>query len=112
MIAMVILDIVTPILLMFGISISNSANANLLNDFEIVAISIIALVIFKEFISKRLWLAIILVTVASVLLSFENEGLFEFNRGLLLVIGACFCWGLRITALKWQVIKVLLKLLL
>lgn len=44
-------------------------------------------------ISKRLWIAIILVTVASILLSFEGEGSFVFNKGSLFVLGACFCWG-------------------
>ena len=37
---------------------TNSANVSLLNNFEIVATSMIALVIFKEAISKRLWFAI------------------------------------------------------
>ena len=92
-IAMVVLDILAPILLMLGITMTNSANVSLLNNFEIVATSIIALVIFKEVISKRLWLAILLVTIASVILTFEGVGSFTFNRGSLLVLGACLCWG-------------------
>lgn len=67
-IAMVILDIIAPILLMLGISMTNSANVSLLNNFEIVTTSIIALVIFKEIISKKLWIAIFLVTIASIIL--------------------------------------------
>ena len=70
-VSMVVLDIAAPILLMLGITMTNSANVSLLNNFEIVATSIIALVIFKEIISKRLWFAIVLVTVASIVLSFE-----------------------------------------
>ena len=92
-VAMVILDIIAPILLMFGIARTNSANASLLNNFEIVATSLIALFIFREVISKRVWLAIGLVTLASVILSFEGEGAFVFNQGSLLVLGACVCWG-------------------
>ena len=56
--AMVVLDIAAPILLMYGIAGTNSANVSLLNNFEIVVTSIIALVIFREVISGRLWLAI------------------------------------------------------
>lgn len=93
-IAMVVLDIAAPILLMFGISMTNSANVSLLNNFEIVATSIIALVVFKEVISKKLWFAIALVTVASAILSFEGAGSFTFNNGSMFVIGACLCWGL------------------
>ena len=92
-VAMVVLDIAAPILLMLGITKTNSANVSLLNNFEIVATSLIALLIFKEIISKRLWLAIGLVTVASIVLSFEGAGSFTFNQGSLFVLGACLCWG-------------------
>ena len=92
-VAMVVLDIIAPILLMFGITKTNSANVSLLNNFEIVATSLIALVIFKEVISKKLWLAIGLVTIASAILSFEGDGAFVFNNGSLLVLGASICWG-------------------
>lgn len=92
-VAMVILDIFAPVLLMFGISRTNSANVSLLNNFEIVATSLIALIFFKEVISKRLWLAILLVTVASAILSVEGRGAFIFNEGSLFVLGACLCWG-------------------
>ncbi len=93
-VAMVVLDIAAPILLMFGIRESLAANVSLINNFEIVATSLIALFIFKEIISKRLWLAIALVTAASLILSFEGEGALRFNMGSLFVFGACLCWGL------------------
>ena len=92
-VAMVVLDIAAPILLMLGLTVTSSANAALLNNFEIVATSLIALAIYHEFISKRLWCAVGLITVASMLLGFEGEGSFDFNLGSLLVIGACVCWG-------------------
>lgn len=92
-IGMVVLDIIAPILLMFGISKTNAANVSLLNNFEIVATSLIALVVFKEVISKQLWLSIGLVTVASIILSFEGNGALVFNEGSLYVLGACICWG-------------------
>lgn len=92
-VAMMVLDIIAPILLMLGIARNNSANVSLLNNFETVATSIIALVVFKEVISKRLWFAIALVTVASAILSFESGGLFASNEGSLLVLGVSICWG-------------------
>ena len=92
-IAMVVLDIIAPILLMFGITMTNSANVSLLNNFEIVATSLIALFIFREVISKRLWFAIVLVVIATIILSFEGTSAFVFNKGSLLVLGACICWG-------------------
>ena len=93
-IAMVILDIVAPILLMFGIKSSNAANVSLINNFEIVITSLIALFVFKEIISRRLWIAIALVTISSAILSFEGVGAFDFNVGSLFIFGACLCWGI------------------
>ena len=93
-IGMIVLDIAAPILLMLGLEHTNSASASLLNNFEIVATSLIAFSIFHEKLSKRLLLAIILVTAASVTLSFEGEGSFQFSAGSLLVLGAACCWGL------------------
>ena len=93
-IGMILLDIAAPILLMLGLERSNSANASLLNNFEIVATSMIAFFVFREALSRRLTLAVILVTLASIALSFEGEGSFQFNTGSLLVLGAACCWGL------------------
>lgn len=92
-VAMILLDILAPILLMTGISQTDAANVSLLNNFEIVATSVIALVVFREVISQRLWVAIGLATFASVILSFEGAGAFSFQRGSLFVLGACVCWG-------------------
>lgn len=93
-VAMVVLDIAAPILLMNGIARANSANVSLLNNFEIVATTLIAFAVFREAVSHRLTLAIALVTVASILLSFEGAGSFTFSTGSLFVLGACACWGL------------------
>lgn len=92
-ISMVVLDIAAPIFLMIGLTKCSAANASLLNNFEIVATSLIALFIFKESISKKLWLAIILVTVSSILLSFEDMSSLAFSWGSLFVLLACVCWG-------------------
>ena len=76
-VGMILLDIAAPIFLMLGIMYGTSANASLLGNFEIVATTVIALFVFKEAVSKRLWIAIALITLASILLSFVllKEGL-------------------------------------
>lgn len=90
---MVILDIAAPICLMLGLTMTTSANASLLNNFEIVATSIIALLIFKEAIGKRMWISISLITLSSIILSFEDVGSFTFSIGSIFVLMACLCWG-------------------
>lgn len=92
-VAMVVLDIAAPIFLMIGLTRCSAANASLLNNFEIVATSLIALIVFKEAIGKRLWLAIALVTLSSLLLSFEDMSSLQFSWGSLFVLLACVCWG-------------------
>ncbi len=92
-IGMVVLDIAAPIFLMIGLTRTTAANASLLNNFEIVATSVIALCIFKEAISKRLWTAIVLVTISSIVLSVEDMSSFSFSFGSIFVLLACVCWG-------------------
>ena len=93
-IGMVLLDILAPILLMIGVKLGTSANASLLGNFEIVATTVIALMIFKEKVSRKLWAAIGLITLSSIILSFDGEGSFSFSVGSLFVLGATACWGL------------------
>lgn len=93
-VGMVVLDIIAPILLMLGVKIGTSANASLLGNFEIVATSLIALFLFREKVSLRLWGAIALITFSSMILTFDGSGSLRFSLGSLLVLGATACWGL------------------
>lgn len=89
----IVLDIAAPIFLMIGLALTTSANASLLGNFEIVATAIVALAIFGESIGKKMWVAIGLVTLASIILSIKDLGGFKFSAGSLLVLLACVCWG-------------------
>ena len=91
---MVLLDIAAPILLMLGLSVANASTAALLGNFEIAATAFFALVLFKEAVGKRMWIAIALITAASLLLSINDLSAFSFSTGALLVLGASLCWGL------------------
>lgn len=91
--AMIALDIAAPIFLMFGLTVTTAANASLLNNFEIAATVVIALFVFKEAISRRLWLAIALISVSSILLTVEDTSSFSFSIGSVFVVLACICWG-------------------
>ena len=93
-IGMIVLDILAPIFLMLGIKYGTAANASLLGNFEIVATTLIACLAFKEAVSKRLWAAIGMITLSSILLSFEGAGSFRFSYGSVLVLLAIACWGL------------------
>lgn len=93
-VAMILLDIAAPICMLIGLNATTAANASLLNNFEIVATALIALVIFRECISKRLWMGILFVTLSSVILSFEDVTSLEFSYGSLFVLLVAVFWGL------------------
>ena len=94
LIMMVLLDIAAPILLMTALKNSSAESVSLLNNFEIVATSLIALLIFKEKISPRLWIAITLITAASIMLSLNGNGSFSISVYSFPALLACCCWGL------------------
>ncbi len=94
LILMVLLDIAAPILLMKGLSSSSATPATLVNNFEIVSTSLIAAVVFKEKISSRCWLSIILITASTIILSFTQSGESRLSPGLLLVLLATISWGM------------------
>lgn len=92
-IAMIVLDIAAPIFLLLGLSFTTAANASLLNNFEIVATALIALAVFGEKISPRLWVGILFVTASCALLSFEDLTSLDFSLGSLFILLASVCWG-------------------
>lgn len=92
-VAMILLDIAAPVCLLLGLKSTTAANASLLNNFEIVATAVIALVVFKEKINFRLWLGILFITISCMVLSFEDLSSLQFSYGSLLILLACVCWG-------------------
>ncbi len=90
---MILLDIAAPILLMLGLYYSDPVSVSLLNNFEIVATALVALVVFKEVVGKRLWLAIVLITAACIILTLEDVRQLTLTPGSILVLLACVCWG-------------------
>ena len=93
-VGMIVLDIAAPVCLMYGLQTVSAASASLLNNFEIVATAVIALAVFKEKISPRLWAGILAVTLACALLSVEDISELRFSVGSLLVLLAAVFWGL------------------
>lgn len=92
-IGMIVLDTLAPIFLMIGLMTASPSSASLLNNFEIVATTIIARMIFKEKISPMLRLAIGLIVCASILLSVDSFEGMGFQVGSLFILLACICWG-------------------
>lgn len=86
--------IVAPIVLMFGLKNTQASTASLLLNFEGVATTVIAVVTFKEAVGKRIWIAVLLITMASILLSWDSSGQWGFSFGAIGVLSACVLWGI------------------
>ncbi|MBN2878294.1 MAG: DMT family transporter [Clostridia bacterium] len=91
--AIILLDIIAPILMLLGLQKTTAGTASLLNNFEIAATSIIALVFFKEAIGKRQWVAMALIIAASAILTFSSGNEVHFSFGSLYILLACLSWG-------------------
>jgi len=86
--------IIAPIALMFGLTFVTGFSASLLLNLEGLATAMIAILIFKENAGRRLWIALLCMTIAGVFLSWDtNQGRFEIAGPLLIVI-AMICWGI------------------
>ncbi|WP_267201057.1 DMT family transporter [Limosilactobacillus kribbianus] len=88
----IVLNVGAGILLNLGIKLSSAVSMSLVGNFEIVATSIIAL-FFGERISRRLWGGIVIILIASIVLSFDASHL-KVSWGIVWGLLATVLWGL------------------
>jgi drug/metabolite transporter (DMT)-like permease len=86
--------VAAPILLLFSLRHTAASTASLLLNFEGTATTLIAVWVFKEPLSRPAIGAILGVTLASVLLSWDTSGQWGFSMGALGILGACVLWGM------------------
>lgn len=86
--------VIAPIMLMISLRHAPAATASLLLNFEGVATTLIAAIVFKEAIGRHAWWAIGLITLASILLSTDFTNKWGFSLSALGVLAACIMWGI------------------
>jgi drug/metabolite transporter (DMT)-like permease len=86
--------VIAPIILMFSLRVTPASTSSLLLNFEGVATTVIAVLFFKESAGKRVWTAVLLITCACVLLSWDFSNKWGLSIGALGIISACLCWGI------------------
>ena len=89
----VLCQLFSSILLIEAVKIMEASLVSILSVFEIVMTSICAYFIFKDPIEKNEFIAIILVFFGGIILNFNVGSLSSINIGSLLMIAACFFWG-------------------
>ncbi|MBL8063455.1 MAG: EamA family transporter [Anaerolineales bacterium] len=85
--------ILAPIILMVSLQNTPASTASLLLNFEGVSTTFIALLFFKEAISRRAWMAILIITLASIFLSTDFASGLGLSLGALGILLACILWG-------------------
>jgi drug/metabolite transporter (DMT)-like permease len=85
--------VIAPILLMSSLEITPAATASLLLNFEAVATVIIAFIFFRESVGVRIWIALGIITFASILLAWNPNAALGLSIGAIGILFACFFWG-------------------
>lgn len=83
---------VGPVLLVAGLARTNAATASILLNTELPATVILAALVFREHLGRRLLWSAALITAAGALLTWEPGA--AVDVGAVLIIAACACWGL------------------
>ena len=86
--------------LMFGLTYLSSSNASLLGSFELISTSLIAFLLFKENISKWLWIGIVFIFSACIIISLGDLENLNFSIGSILCLISPICFGFANNFLK------------
>ncbi len=86
--------ILGPALLMFGLQRVAAADASLLLNLESVLTAVLAWVVFRENVDRRIFLGMVVIVLGGVLLSWDSRAAGGVSWGALAIAGACLCWAI------------------
>jgi drug/metabolite transporter (DMT)-like permease len=86
--------VAAPVMLMWGLSLIPASSASLLLNAEGVFTAIIAWVVFRENVDRRIALGMLTIAAGAMLLSWSPGSRVQFSWPALLVLGACLAWGI------------------
>ncbi len=82
-----------PVLLMFGLVLTEASSAALLLNLESVFTAILAWVVFRENVDRRVFLGMLAIVAGGAVLSWQQAPRAGSLLGPLLVAGACLAWA-------------------
>jgi drug/metabolite transporter (DMT)-like permease len=87
--------IVGPVLLVWGLTRTAAGTASLLLNLEAVLTSLLAWVVFREHVDRRIMFGMGLIVAGGVALSWPTAASADdAGLGLLAILGACLCWAI------------------
>ena len=85
--------ILGPILLLFGLSQTDAASASLLLNLEAVFTLVLAWIVFREHVDRRLFMGAVAIVAGALLLSWQGD-FGKAGWGVILIALACLSWGI------------------
>ena len=82
-----------PLLLLLGLARTSAATGSLLLNLEGLATMLIAWVVFRENVDRRLMLGAFAILAGAAVLSWNGEGV-RLDAGAALIAAACLAWGI------------------
>jgi len=86
--------IIAPLCLTYGIKYGTASEVSLLLNLETVATTLIAWLVFKEYIGPYVWSGKALILVGAVIVVLKTERGLAFSISGILVVLACIFWGI------------------
>lgn len=83
-----------PVLLMIGLVSTPASTASLMLNLEGVLTAVIAWMVFKENVDRRVFLGMIAIVAGGVLLSWSRDVQIGIPWGALAIVSACACWAI------------------
>lgn len=83
-----------PALLMIGLMTTSASDASLLLNLEGVLTAVLAWVVFRENVDRRIAFGMLVIVVGGVLLSWKPGAGHGLSWGSLAIAGACLCWAI------------------
>jgi drug/metabolite transporter (DMT)-like permease len=74
--------IIAPLCLTYGIKYGTASEVTLLLNLETVATTLIAWMVFKEYIGHRVWIGKLIILIAAAVVILQNEGEFSLSLPL------------------------------
>jgi drug/metabolite transporter (DMT)-like permease len=91
--AIVLGGAIAPTLLMFGLQQTPASVTSLLLNLESVLTALLAWVVFREHVDRRIALGMMLIVAGGLALSWHPGQHESISLGSLLIPGACLCWA-------------------
>jgi drug/metabolite transporter (DMT)-like permease len=85
---------IAPVLLLWGLSGTGASEASLLLNLEGVVTMLIAALLFREAVGRRVWAAAALMLAGGFVLSWQPQTGLKLSLHALAIVGACLCWAL------------------